>query len=37
MITQIMWLVCLPFLIFISYKLIAFVYKQLDKDHNTLH
>jgi hypothetical protein len=31
MITQILWLAGLPVLIFISYKLIAFVYNRLEK------
>ena len=31
MITQIVWLACLPALMFVTYKLIALTYKQLDK------
>jgi hypothetical protein len=34
MITQIIWLACLPALIFISYQLIVFVYNRLEKKHN---
>jgi len=31
MITQIIWLACLPAILFISYKVIALAYKFLDK------
>jgi hypothetical protein len=31
MITQIIWLACLPFAIFVSYKLIAYTLTHLEK------
>jgi len=34
MITQIIWLACLPVLIFVSYKLIAWTLTHLDKKYS---
>jgi hypothetical protein len=33
MITQIIWLACLPVTIFVSYKLVAYTIAKLEKKH----
>lgn len=34
MITQIIWLISLPVMIFITYQAVYFVYKFIEKKHN---
>ena len=34
MITQIIWLASLPLMMFITYQVVSFVYKYIEKKHN---